>query len=930
MKRLLIASLMATLLSACASVREEDSNTLKSLAQKRVTVEREQPIPGNRGKAIDAYRHYLDIAPRDARRPEAMRRLGDMEIETAEHDAASGERLTQGDYKRAVGVYQGLLRSYPNDPGNDRVLYQMARAYDQIGERQQALATLDRLVSVYPSSRYRDEAQFRRGELLFDLRKYSEAERAYAVVIGQGETSPFYERALYMHGWALFKQTNYEDALNSFFAVLDRKLIGRDNGDPLESIASLTRADRELVEDTFRVVSISLSGLQGAETIPAYFKQAARRDYEFRVYQQLGDLYFKQERIKDAADTYNSFARRYPVHPQAPLLQVRVIEAYQKAGFVAPALATKEEFVLRYGVNSDYRKAHSAAAYERVLPHVRQHVEELARHYHSVAQKSKTSVDYQQAARWYRLFLSSFPADPKAPQMNFLLAEMLFEDKRYGAAADEYERTAYGYPRHAQSAEAGYAALLAYTRQEKNLQGNEFSKIQQRSIESSLRFADTHPTDARVPGVLTNTAERLYALKVPTRAASVAMRVLALTPPPPADLRRTAWTVLAHTEFERGAYNRAETAYLQVLALTDAKAETRAALNERLAAAIYKQGEQARAAGKQREAADHFLRVASAAPASTIRANAEYDAAAALIVLKDWNAALAILENFRRNYPNHALQAEIPAKLALCYLEGGQPLKAAVEFEAMAAGKKDAKFSREALWQAAELYEKAGHDKNAAVAYERYVSQHPRPLEPAIEARYRLAILSKKSGQMGKYWSWTRELVNAEIKGGQERSDRTRYLGAVSALALVEPLEAAYKQVRLVEPLKKNLKLKKDRMQQALEAYGRASEYGVAEVATAAVYQTAELYSDFGRALMTSQRPKGLSAAELEQYNVLLEEQAFPFEEKAIEVHEINAQRVGSGIYDQWVKNSFSALSKLRPVRYAKSEKSEGVIRALR
>ena len=930
MKRVLTASFLAILLSACATGRDEDSNTLKSLAQKRVTVEREQPVAGNRGKAIEAYRHYLDIAPRDARRPEAMRRLGDMEIESAEQGAASGERLTQNDYKRAIGVYQGLLRSYPNDPGNDRVLYQMARAYDQIGDRQQALATLDRLVSVYPRSRYREEAQFRRGELLFDLRSYAQAERAYAVVIGQGETSSFYERALYMHGWALFKQTNYEDALKSFFAVLDRKLIGRDNGESLESIASLTRADRELVEDTFRVVSISLAGLQGAETIPVYFKQTGRRDYEFRVYQQLGDLYFKQERIKDAADTYNSFARQYPVHPQAPLLQVKVIDAYQKAGFVGPALDTKQEFVLRYGVNSDYRKAHSATAYDRVLPHVRQHMEELARHYHSVAQKSKSSPDYQQAARWYRLFLSSFPGDPKTPQMNFLLAEMLFEDKRYSAAADEYERTAYGYPRHDRSAEAGYSALLAYTRQEKILQGNELSNNRQRSIDSALRFADAHPTDARVPGVLTNTAEKLYALKVPTRAASVAMRVLALTPPPPADLRRTAWTVLAHTEFERGAYNRAETAYQQVLTLTDAKAEARTALNERLAAAIYKQGEQARTAGKQREAADHFLRVVSAAPASTIRANAEYDAAAALIVLKDWSAATVLLENFRRNYPKHVLQAEIPGKLALCYLEGGQPLKAAIEFEAMAAGKKDVKFSREALWQAAELYEKAGRDKNAIVTYERYVSQHPAPLEPAIEARYRLAILNKKDGQAGKYMNWSRELVNAESKGGRERSDRTRYLGAVSALVLVEPLEASYKQARLVEPLKKNLKLKKDRMQKLLEAYAQASDYGVAEVATAAVYRTAELYNDFSRALMSSQRPKGLSAQELEQYNVLLEEQAFPFEEKAIELHEINAQRAGNGIYDQWVKNSFSALSKLRPVRYAKSEKGEEVIRALR
>ena len=42
---------------------------------------------------------------------------------------------------------------------------------------------------------------------------------------------------------------------------------------------------------------------------------------------------------------------------------------------------------------------------------------------------------------------------------------------------------------------------------------------------------------------------------------------------------------------------------------------------------------------------------------------------------------------------------------------------------------------------------------------------------------------------------------------------------------------------------------------------------------------------------MASERPKKLSKAELEQYNVLLEEQAFPFEEKAAELHEVNAHR---------------------------------------
>ena len=134
----------------------------------------------------------------------------------------------------------------------------------------------------------------------------------------------------------------------------------------------------------------------------------------------------------------------------------------------------------------------------------------------------------------------------------------------------------------------------------------------------------------------------------------------------------------------------------------------------------------------------------------------------------------------------------------------------------------------------------------------------------------------------------------------------------------------------MVEPLAKQLKLKKAKMETLLQAYAQASGNGSAEVVTSATFHTAALYQDFGKALLQSQRPKGLKGAALEQYDVMLEEQAFPFEEKATELHEANARRAAAGVYDEWVKKSFVALRELRPVRYGKNERSEGAIDAIR
>ena len=195
---------------------------------------------------------------------------------------------------------------------------------------------------------------------------------------------------------------------------------------------------------------------------------------------------------KDAADTFGTFARLHPLHAQAPLLQARVIEIYQQAGFGNQALNAKKEYVERYGIASEFRRA-NPQGWEKAQPLVKTHLTELARHHHAVAQKSKSSADYQEAVRWYRAYIASFPSDPQAAQNNFLLAELLYEDSRFAEAAIEYEKTAYGYPAHAKSADAGYAALLSYAAQEKRASASDIATLQRAGVESALRFAPAFP-----------------------------------------------------------------------------------------------------------------------------------------------------------------------------------------------------------------------------------------------------------------------------------------------------------------------------------------------------------------------------------------------------------------------------------------------------
>ena len=60
----------------------DNEPTVKSLESRTVAVAPDSGIQADTAKAIAAYQAFLAAAPRDAQRPEAMRRLGDLEMES--------------------------------------------------------------------------------------------------------------------------------------------------------------------------------------------------------------------------------------------------------------------------------------------------------------------------------------------------------------------------------------------------------------------------------------------------------------------------------------------------------------------------------------------------------------------------------------------------------------------------------------------------------------------------------------------------------------------------------------------------------------------------------------------------------------------------------------------------------------------------------
>jgi len=825
----------------------------------------------------------------------------------------------------AIQLYDELLARYPQYQFRDQVLYQKARAYDELGQTEEAMKVMEQLVSENPRSRFTDEVQFRRAERLFIQRKYRDAESAYAAIVDGGSGSEYYEPALYKLGWTLYKQQLYPEALHRYFALLDYKVKSGYDFD-----AKHTEAEQRRVEDTFQVISLSFSNIGGPDVIGAYFASSGHRAYEDRVYRYLAEFYLVKLRYQDAATVYKLFVALYPFHQASPQFSMRVIEIYEKGGFPQLVLVAKKDFAATYGLQGEYWQHFDVNKSPEVLSYLKSNLKDLANYYHAQYQDPKQheqqAVNYAEATRWYREFLSSFHTDSQAPQTNYQLADLMLENHDYATAAHEYESTAYDYPPHAKSAAAGYAAIYAHREYLKVASAELKDAARRDTINSSIKFADTFPQHEQASVVLAAAAQDAYEMKDLVLARDSGRHLIEKFPNATAGVRRDAWLVVGHATFGLAEYADAEQAYGQVLEAMPTGDASRAGLVENLAASIYKQGEQVNQAGDYRTAANHFVRVKQVAPTSKICAAAEYDAGAALLHLQDWTAAAHVLDEFRRSFPEHELVREATKQIAYADQQAGQLAQSASEYERVAKESPNPQLRAEALLQAGDLFGQASNADRALQAYSKYVEDFPKPVETAVETRSKIAGIYKSKGDQAQYTHQLEEIVRADGAAGGERTDRTRNVAAGAALELAKPIYEQFAALKLVQPFERSLQEKQRSMDTAMKAFGALVDYQVGEVTAAATFYMAEIYANFSQTLRESERPADLGSDALKDYEQQLTAAAQPVQEKAIGVHEKNLELMRRGLSNAWTQKSLDRLAALKPDTYARAEISSGFL----
>ena len=960
---LLTSSISTFLLSGCAGSNHQTLADLEYKPEQEKEIVLEQLT---HKEVREEYQELLSLFKDDELKEQIERRIADVYmIESGESQLKAEPQKSY--YTEAIKNYQNILEKYPDSPNNAAVLYQLARAYDMEGNQTQAMKMLTQLTQYHPGYENNAEAHFRMGDIYFSRKEYRKAENEFKIVT-QYQNPEIMIYARYMLAWANYKQLDYEESLDAFAEVLNQ-LIAKS-----KTSEALTKTEKPLINDTIHSMSLALSKYGGPETIEK-ISRLQNQPHIWMVYNELGDYYLEKERYEDSAKTYRLYVNKYNYAEKAPELHHKLIQTYIKGSFPLLALKEKESYVEYYGLGSDYVKNIGNLS-DDIKQHLKVYIEELAQHYHNQGQgiqKSLAKLDkvltsdksknkavklnpasakryselsvkktesFNKAAHFYSEYLKTFPLDEKFGEMTYLRAEVLFQAQRFVDAIRDYEAVAYTiemkgltgsnqpesnkkkldknsrYP-----VDAGYAAIISYQKHiDKITPSGETAEWQAKAVESMLRFATKFHNDKRSPTVLTNAAEYLFTLNEFARALQVAGQLVANNPKLDATLKKTAYGIMAHSNFKLEQYQAAEDNYLNQRKLTKKDSDEYQKITERLATAIYKKSEQLIATKQSDSAIEQLLKITRLAPDSAVRVTAQYDATRLLLSAKRWQESITQLTELIKLFPKYEHAQDFKRKLAFAYEKNSNWAQAAEHYLVLSKKDPDKEVRRDSLFLSAKMNKKNKNYDTAIKLFKRYARTYEQPFAVRMEARFNLADLYEKTDDISKQLFWLRRIIEGDAKGGEQRSSRSRWLGAWANVKYGDYFSSEFNKRRLSLPLAKSLPKKNKALSEATQRYQKAADYGILEFVTMTSVKMANLYQTLVFELRKAPTPKGLSGAEVSAYREIIEEQAAPLMEAVLELHEGNVIRAWEGEYDPWIEKSFIAMRKLYPARFAKTE----------
>ena len=323
----------------------------------------------------------------------------------------------------------------------DEVLVILAEAQSASGKKDEAKATLERILKDYPKSRFKPQVEFRLGQLSAASNDFAKALIAYDSVLSSTKDKSLIDYATYGKAFILIQQEQFAEALKliepiaiptredsvGYEARVAKAICLRQLKQPDQAIKVLSQLLQAKLPADQRPKTIYELGLaQSAadqmgpaiETFQALIKEYPNFSLLDKAYYELGWALKSKGELEQANQVFQTLTSKFPDSPLAA-------EAFFHVGQAEYDNNKYDRAIKAYTVAAT--RSVDAALQEKSL--------------YKLGWAFFQQKDYDQAIEQFRKQTREFPRGALVIDASFMIAEGLLKQEKYSDAWPQYETT---------------------------------------------------------------------------------------------------------------------------------------------------------------------------------------------------------------------------------------------------------------------------------------------------------------------------------------------------------------------------------------------------------------------------------------------------------------------------------------------------------
>jgi len=291
--------------------------------------------------------------------------------------------------------------------------------------------------------------------------------------------------------------------------------------------------------------------------------------------------------------------------------------------------------------------------------------------------------------------------------------------------------------------------------------------------------------------------------------------------------------------------------------------------------------------------------------------------------IADFDQAAAYYEKFVDAYKKDPKAPDAMYNAGILYLGLGDSKRAITAFGKYIKDFKDAKDVPEVYWKIANIYVEDQEWRRAGTLFGEFQKRFPKAKpELRFESRYRYAENLFRDGRRKDALKVCEEITKGFDKASAEvkKVPIVQEAAGRCAFELLEKEFAEYDDIKLKLPmskLKKDLTKKLELAPVVAKKHTEIIQYGNGEWGVAGLVRGALAFKSLVDALFAAPDPPNLTPDQIEIYRAELENEAFKYEDQAINGLEISLKKAFElGIYSDWTMRGEEALKKYKPNQF--------------